>query len=236
MKFIPPPLTLERLGLIIRALGRRGGQMKRRDLNRYHGIEWWEIDQAEEQGFILTEKRKPKTGRPSEWAILAGRPTATHPFWEPKNPADRNQVSKKHPTKLPPPRRSFERRINRHEWDFAFWYVCGEIDPNLWPFGFRRRAWVAYMKAYPRCRSEAGARASASRLMKRPTTQAAIAWHFAKLDRCADLHRFFPETPTEIWSVLHRLGSQRAEWAPRSFRIKLARANHEASKTPPIFR
>jgi hypothetical protein len=44
----------------------------------------------------------------------------------------------------------------------------GEFGPGTGLFGFKRRAWTAYMKAYPSCYSKAAARSSASRLLKRP--------------------------------------------------------------------
>ena len=235
MSFIPPPLTRDRLAIIIRALQRRGGEMKRRDLNRFNAIEWWEIDQAEEQGFIITEKRKPRTGRPSEWAVLNGKPLPTHPFWERKDGSDRDNVSKTYQSKLPPARNNSDRKINRREWKFAFWYVCGEFGVAAGPFGFKRRAWFAYMKAYPKCQSQAGARASASRLMRRSTTKAAIAWEFAKFDGCRAINRFFPETALDIWDLLHRFGSERAAWAPPTVRARWILTNHAARQTPPIF-
>lgn len=236
MSFVPPPLTRDRLAIIIRALQRRGGEMKRRDLKRFSGIEWWEIDQAAEKGFIITEKRKPHTGRPSEWAVLNGRPTATHPFWQPKNNAVGNPVSRNYPTKLPPAPDPSDRRINPREWQFAFWYAYGEFKPGAGPLGFRRRAWVAYMKSFPNCVSKAGARASASRLLRRQQARAAIAWEFAKLDRCPNLCLFFPERPSEIWNTLHRLGSKRTDWAPRSVRQQWAVAGPIVSASAPVFR
>lgn len=236
MSFVPPPLTRDRLAIIIRALQRRGGEMKHRDLNRFNGIKWWEIEQAAEKGFIITEKRKPHTGRPSEWAILNGRPTATRPFWEPRKDSEGNPVSRNYPTKLPPAPNHSDRRINPREWKFAFWYVYGEFEPSAGPFGFRRRAGVAYMKSFPNCKSKKGARASASRLLKRQQARAAIAWEFAKLDRCPNLWRFFPERPSEIWNTLHRLGSDRAAWAPKSVRLQWAVVGQFVSAPPPIFR
>ena len=236
MSFIPPPLTRDRLAIIIQALQRRGGRMTRRDLNRFNSIEWWEIDQAVDKGFVTIEKIKPRTGRPSEWAVLNGRPTATHAFWEPKSSTCRGKVSKNDPTKLPPGRNPLDRWIKPREWNFAFWYVCGEFDHIVGPFGFKRRAWVAYMKAFPNCQSQAAARSSASRLMKRAQIKAAIAWEFAKFDGLRAIQRFHPWTATEVWDTLHRLGSERAGWAPCSIRIKWILAKHQARETPPIFR
>jgi len=130
MSFINLPLTRERVALIIRALERRGGTMKARDLARFSGVEWWEIDRAEELGFITTEKRKPKTGRPSKWVILNGRPIATRPFWKPKSGAERRNVSQSNASKLPS-RTEIGRHIRPREWNFAFWYVMGDFGPGI---------------------------------------------------------------------------------------------------------
>jgi len=220
MSFQPPPLTRERLDILLRALIRRGREMKKRDLTRLNGINWWEIDQAQELGFITTETRKPPTGRPSEWAILL---------------SIGGNVSKNRPTKPLPSRYLLGRNISRREWDFAFWYVIGDFGPETGIFGFKRRGWTAYQKAYPSCYSKAAARSSASRLLKRPTVKAAVAWHFAKLDRLSNINRFFPWTATEVWDTLHRLGSQRAEWAPYQVQQRWVVAGLLAKATPPIF-
>lgn len=203
MSFQPPPLTRERLSILLRALAHRGGEMRERDLNRLNGVNWWEIDEAEEKKFVSKEKRKPPTGRPSQWVIL---------------PPNARNVSKIHPTKLLPSRHTLDRRIKSRHWDFAFWYVVGEFGPGTGLFGFKRRAWTAYMKAYTSCHSKSAARSSASRLLKRPRVKAAIAWEFAKWDRIPEIRRFFPWTATEVWDILHRLGSERASWAPYEVR------------------
>lgn len=230
MSFIPPPLTRERLSILLRALARRGGEMKARDLTRLNGIEWWEIDQAEEKQFIATEVRKPKTGRPSKWAILVPL------FRDSENSPNVGNVSKTHPTKLLPSRYTLGRNISRREWDFAFWYVMGDFGPGAGIFGFKRRGWTAYQKAYPSCYSKAAARSSASRLLKRPTVKAAVAWHFAKLDGLANIHRFFPWTATEVWNILHRLGSERARWAPRHIQERWIIPGFLAKETPRVFK
>jgi len=194
--------------------------MKMRDLTRLNGVDWWEIDQAEELGFLTTEKRKPPTGRPSEWAIL---------------PTVGENVSRNRPTKPLPSRDLLGRRISSREWDFAFWYALGDFGPDTGPFDFKRRGWSAYMKAYSSCHSKAAARSSASRLLKRPEVKAAVAWQFAKLDRLPEIHRFYPWTAPEVWDTLHRLDSQRARWAPRHIRERWILAGLRAKETPPIF-
>ncbi|MFT6862004.1 MAG: hypothetical protein ACJAVK_000558 [Akkermansiaceae bacterium] len=141
--------------------------MKARDLNRLNGVEWWEIDQAEEKKFVTTESRKPSTGRPSKWVMLPHDPKSSSftaseksPFRDCKNSPDARNVSKTHPTKLLPSRSSLGLRIRTKEWDFPFWYAMGDFGPGTGLFGFKRRAWTAYMKAYPSCYSKAAARSS----------------------------------------------------------------------------
>lgn len=234
MPFQPPPLTRERLSILLRALARRGGEMKARDLTRLNGVKWKEIDQAEEMKFVITEQRKPSTGRPSNWVMLSDHPQTSSTTASEISPNSQN-VNQTHPTKLLPSRSSQDRRIRLKEWDFAFWYAIGDFGPGTGPFGFKRRAWSAYMKAYPSCHSKASARASASRLLKRPEVKAAIAWQFAKLDHPYGINRFFPNTATEIWDTLHRLDSARARWAPRHIRDQWAVTSVTDREIPPIF-
>ncbi len=239
MSFQPPPLTRERLSILLRALARRGGEMKARDLTRLNGVEWWEIDQAEEKKFIITEKRKPPTGRPSKWVKLSHNLKSSSftasenpPFGDSGNSANAQNVSQTCPTKLLPSRSSLDRCIKRKQWDFAFWYAIGDFGPGTGLFGFKRRAWTAYMKAYPSCHSKASARSSSSRLLKRPEVKAAIAWQFAKLDHVVNIHRFHPWTAVEVWDILHRLGSQRAQWAPYHIKQRWIIAGLQAQEKP----
>jgi hypothetical protein len=232
MSFQPPPLTRERLSNLLRALSRRGGEMKARDLNRLNGVEWWEIDQAEELGCITKEKRKPTTGRPSEWVKLVPGMSRDASSGTLENDAEDENVSKNYPTELLPYRADLERSISRKEWDFALWYALGDFHSDLDPFAFKRRGWTAYMKAYPCCHSKAAARSSSSRLLNRPRVKAAIAWQFAKLDRHPEIDRFFPWTATEVWDILHRLDSQRARWAPYAVRQRWIIAGLKAREKP----
>jgi hypothetical protein len=205
--------------------------MKARDLTRLNGVEWWEIDQAEEKKFVITEQRKPRTGRPSKWVKLSPIIKSSS-ITEAENFANAQDVSQTYPTKLLPSRSTFGRHIKRKEWDFAFWYAIGDFGVGTGLFGFKRRAWTAYMKAYPSCYSKAAARSSASRLLKRPEVKAAIAWQFAKLDHLANISRFHPWTAVEVWDILHRLGSQRARWAPYHIKQRWIIAGLQAQEKP----
>lgn len=194
-------LTREALAVIWRAIERSGGAITVRNLCRNHFLSREQVDQAKEEGFIVFEVRKPPQGRP---ALVA------------------RKVSINYPTKLPPRRAHLESWISLKHWRFAFYYVMGEHGPGL--FSFRRRAHVAYQKAYPNAKSKAGAKASASRLLRKPHVQAAIAWTFARRMDCeTNCDGVYPNTTTEIWNTLHGLGNWRARHAPWWIQIEWAR-------------
>ena len=184
-------LTQESLATIYRAIDSNGGEVKIRNLDRIYGIPWLVIKQAKEEGFIEFFERKGKTGRPSELA---------------------KKVSNMNPTKLPPLRSNLEDLISQKQWDFAFHYVMGEYGPGF--FDFKRRAYVAYQKAYRSAVSKGGAKASASRLLRKPGTRAAIQWEFAKMSGENNGRFLFPRTTNEVWDALREIGSFRAKWAP----------------------
>lgn len=98
----------------------------------------------------------------------------------------------------------------RHE-DFA-WSSVFEATPggsrylvNIPPI------YQAYLKAYRHtARSVAGARASASRLMKRPDVQAARQWFYARF--CREIpSEPMPRTVAGIYKRLREAGSRRAD-------------------------
>jgi hypothetical protein len=187
----PNILTRERLKSIEDAIDKHGGSVSVRFLLWNHFIQRHIIDEAVAGGYIAFETRKPRTGRPS--LII-------------------RKVSRSHPTQLPPSRYSLEDCITPRHWNFAFYYALGECGPGM--FSFRRRAYVAYQRSFPSARSKAGAKASASRLLRKPHIQAAIQWSFARQDPELDCRNHHPETTTEIWDTLHALGSWRARRAP----------------------
>jgi len=188
----PNVLTRERLKSIEDAIDKHGGSVSVRFLQWNHCIYFQVVEKAVAEGYIAFETRKPRTGRPS----LCVR-----------------KVSKSNPTKLPHLRSTLENCISFRHWDFAFYYALGEFGPGL--FSFKRRAYVAYQRAFPSARSKAGAKASASRLLRKPHIQAAIQWTFAKFcDPETDCKVHNPQTATEIWDALHAMGSWRARRAP----------------------
>ena len=188
-------LTRESLSTINRAIKRGGGSVSVRFLLRNYYVRRWQVDAAVEEGFITFETRKPLTGRPSLMV---------------------REVSRSNLPKLPHSRSTLEDCISSRHWKFATWYVLGECGPGL--FSFKRRAYVAYQRVFPSARSKTGAKASASRLLRKPHVQAAVQWKFADYfdpeTDCKDLH---PQTATEIWDTLHALGSWRARRAPYWF-------------------
>jgi len=95
---------------------------------------------------------------------------------------------------------------------FASHYAFGEIGPGM--FDFKRRAWVAYKKSFPSARSDGGARASASRLRRKPHIRAAIAWTFAECHDNLQYTAAEPQTASEIWEILFKTKSERFRWAP----------------------
>ncbi|GHC41143.1 hypothetical protein GCM10007100_02240 [Roseibacillus persicicus] len=109
-------------------------------------------------------------------------------------------------------RAEVEKVISIRHWNFARYYVLGETGNGL--FTFRRRAYVAYLKAYPNVMSKSAAKASASRLMRKPHIQAAIQWQAVILNGENRGITLYPDTAIEIWEALRELGSFRANWAP----------------------
>ncbi len=194
----PNILTRESLRIIEAAIDKHGGIVSVRFLERNHYIYWRVVEEAVVGGYLAYQTRKPRTGRPS----LCVR-----------------KVSKSYPTKLPLFRRSLEDCISISHWRFASNYVLGECGSGL--FSFKRRAYVAYQRTFPSARSKAGAKASASRLLRKPRIQAAIQWKFASyFDREIDCKGLYPQTATEIWDTLRALGSFRAKWAPYRTRAR----------------
>lgn len=197
-------LTRERLTVILRSIDQNGGSVSIRHLMRNHEIWGGVIDEAVEKGFVKIETRKPARGRPSR--VL-------------------RKVSQSHTTKLPPYLESLEDIISCRHWNFAMWYVAGEFGADI--FSFRRRAWTAYKKAFPKAQSDKGARASASRLMKMPHIQAAIQWEFAVMMDRLKISGRSPQTTSEIWFTLLDHRSYRARLAPWWYRQQWLDAQSE---------
>ena len=191
----PNILTRERLAVIKGSIERNRGSVTIRHLMRNHGLFRSVIDEAIEGGFLTVEIQKRSRGRPSQ--IL-------------------KKVSQSHPTKIPPLRSTMEDCISIRHWNFAFSYMAGEL--GLGMFSFKRRAWMAYKKSFPQVKSNAAARASASRLMKKPHIRAAIQWEFATYCDHLRIPGPDPQTTSEIWFTLLDHQSYRARWTPSRYR------------------
>lgn len=182
-------LCRERLKRIEQTLTRLGGTAPIRDLRRSHGIQYWELRQAKELGWLTIEKRKPRTGRPS-YVVT---------FRESEN------------AKLPPYALFIEKTICPRHRLFAKRSVFECVHR-----GMRRRGFPslpgnvrAYLETY-QPKSLNGAYVSTSRLLKRRDVRAAQQWFFAQLSGEIPRHEEMPETPSGIRDKLRAFGSWRA--------------------------
>jgi hypothetical protein len=173
----PLILCRERMNRILGILDRNGGIVSLRDFWRTYGVHEWEVEQAEELGWLRIVTRKPRVGRPSFVA---------------------EKLSESHSAKYPPCRYEIPREISyRHE-RFAMESV------NTMPggcFGFKMATRVrAYLKTFPNAKSRAGACASANRLMKRRDVRMARLW----FQRTTQVRNFEP-MPVTVDAIIHRL-------------------------------
>lgn len=180
------PLTLcrERLNRIHAILSRYPLGLSVREFARTFSVWAWELEQADELGFVQIVTRKPRTGRPARIV---------------------EKVSNTPPAKLPPWRVEIAPRIRYRQESFAFWsvYLDNGFKPPV-------RA-NAYQRAFATARSYAGAAASASRLMRCRDVQAARAWHYARLSHEVP-DEPMPPTRQGIKTRLIECGSWRARW------------------------
>jgi hypothetical protein len=187
------PLCRERLDRILAVLARHMQGVAVRDFARTFSVWRWEIEQAEQLGFVQVITRKPHTGRPSRVVV---------------------KVSNCCAAKLPPWRWQLpKRRLVRHEL-FAFHSVG--VSPANNVFGFRMTPdWHAYSRVY-RYTSPASARACASRLRRHPEVNACRQWFFAQLAGELPVGEPMPDTSRGIWKRFRELGCWRSKFAPRT--------------------
>lgn len=151
----------------------------------------WEVEQAEEAGWVPIFVRKPAVGRPSRVAT---------------------KLSKSEVAKLPPWRRQIPKELSVRHWRFALELASVGLTRGYFGFGLSN-ATRAYLIAFPQARSRAGAAASASRLLKNPMIRAARRWYLS-----SDLGTYdeeMPKTPAAIYARLAELRAQQesARWA-----------------------
>lgn len=187
----PNILTREKLAIIETSIEQNGGATTARRIARNHGISCEVIHEAIERGFISSKRNKGQRGRPS---------------------VSLSKVSKNYPTKLPPTRSSLENLISPRQWRFARNYAVSVLGKFF--FDAPKTDWTIYIISYDRAKSSAGARASASRLLKKPEVIAAISWTLAKELKHLEACESEPQTISEIWTILLSSSSRPDLWAP----------------------
>lgn len=189
-------LSRERLDRLRRVLDRQGGAETARQLTRRFAIFPTEIDAAEALGWVEIETRKPRTGRPSRIVRLSESQAA----------------------KLPPWRSHIPRQMKHRHWRFAFVSVNQGVPGGLRRYNVPPLVEV-YRVLFPAAKSEAGAAASCSRLLRHPHVFAARQYCYARA--CGEIPRDgnHPSTASEVWEILRRHKSWRAELAPLALRL-----------------
>lgn len=179
------PLILchERLTRLLFVLDREWVECSVRRLCRIFAIYDWEVEQAEEAGWVKISERKPSVGRPSCVA---------------------RKVSENESAKLPPWRYMIPKELSVRHWRFAL-ELTG-VEHGRGHFGFTlSSATRAYLIAFPNAKSRAGDAGIASRLRKKPMIQAARRWFLA-----TDLHSYDEEMPKMPQAIYRRLAELRA--------------------------
>jgi hypothetical protein len=190
-------LYQETLDRMLSTLERHEGSMTRRQLVRIYSFDLPDIHEAAELRWVTITQHKPRTGRPSIVVSLNIDVNNTLPrnFPMPRHHAlGIHRVSIRHEL--------FSRRttdlVRRRRKGGA----GDRFDVTL------SSATRAYMLTYPKAKP-ASARASASRLMKRPAVHACRQWCFASFYEIPA--EPMPRDAVAIWSRLGALGNWRAE-------------------------
>lgn len=174
-------LCRERLFRLFRVLKQQKGRATYRNLIHSHCIRPWEIDQAAEHGFVEIVIEKPATGRPSKVVqILSEGPSA----------------------KLPPFRWFKPRHLTARHYRFVRMAASIAHHARSTRLQF---ATDAYLAAFPRAQSRAGAAASASRLLRDPFIRAAWFWYLR--DRFVPRGELMPGDTASIYRRLRELGA-----------------------------
>lgn len=155
-----PSLSYKRLDRILHVLRRLGGCASMRDLQRSHGIWSWELEEAQDLGWLTIHRRKNRRGRISKLVEI---------------------ISNSQSAICPPSRDALNRIIRHRHRSFAFYSVTPVTGVTL--FSLRLHFGTeAYLLAYPSCKSRAAAAVGASRLMKRMDVQLMRRWLFCEAD------------------------------------------------------
>jgi hypothetical protein len=108
---------------------------------------------------------------------------------------------------LPPARNEIPREISARHQSFARQAAWECVPTGIKALGFRGIV-AAYVKTY-NPRSYAGARASASRLMRHPHVRAAMQWSYAQMSDELPREEPMPTTAIGVWLRLRELGNWR---------------------------
>ena len=106
-------LCRERLTRLLTVLDREGGSCSVRDLYRSYGIREWEVEQAEQTGWVRISEHKRTVGRPSRVAA---------------------KLSETQSAKLPPWRYAIPKELSIRHHNFVFQMTC--VGPRRNAFGF----------------------------------------------------------------------------------------------------
>jgi hypothetical protein len=186
----PSTLCRERLLRIQRVLNRAGGKMSVRDLRRSFAIRSWEIEQAATLGWVNVYVRAGKRdrGRPSRIVELVAQDRLAN-------------------LPLPPARDQIPREISARHQLFAMRAARECVPRGMKALSFPGIV-AAYIKTY-NPRSYAGARASASRLMRHPHVRAAMQWSYAQMSDELPREGPMPTTAIGVGLRLRELGNWR---------------------------
>jgi hypothetical protein len=196
VKEVMRPLLLcrERLYRLLSVLDREGGSCSLRDLERMYRIHSWEMEQAEDAGWVTISERKPAVGRPSRVAT---------------------KLSENGAARLPPWRFMIPKELSCRHWRFALESTMPASSGGRFGFSLSS-ATRAYLIAFPKAKSRAGGAASASRLKRKPMIQAARRWF--QSSHLMGSHEQMPATPRAIYARLAELREeQEKRLAARSF-------------------
>jgi hypothetical protein len=164
--------------------------MSLRDLRRSFAIWPWEVEQAVTLGWLKLNVQAGKRGR--------GQPSRVVELITQGELAN---------VPLPPARDQIPREISVRHQLFAMRAARECVPRGIEALGFPGIV-AAYIKTY-HPRSYAGARASASRLMRHPHVRAATQWSYAQVTNEIPIGERMPTTPLGVWQRLCELGNCR---------------------------
>lgn len=184
-------LCWERLEKLIRVLWQTDGWSTLRKLNRKHHLQRWEIEAAQQAGWVRLDRYiKPQGTKPTICvSVTQNLEQAIEP------PLDRQL-----PRLIAPPHRRFAELTLNVVDDPRFGDPTQRDRNRLLPWKMLTQA-EAYRTVYPNA-NDASARTSASALVKHPDVQAVRAWIKAQCRSEIAHDEPMPETAQAIWDRL----------------------------------